>query len=76
MGMINFSNPYVMYLIGGVVFNFIFDVLVSLLIGNDKENRVRFTMPQRLFAMIVWPLYTLGLIGGVIYHTFKNKTDD
>lgn len=74
--MINLNNPYVLYLIGGVAFNFIFDILVSLLIGNDAENRVRFTMPQRLFAMIVWPLYTVGLIGGVIYHLFKSEKDD
>lgn len=46
------------YLMGGVAFNFCYDLLVSHA-GNEEW---RFTMRERLITLAVWPIYALVFI--------------
>ena len=46
------------YLMGGVAFNFCYDLLVSHA-GNEEW---RFTMRERFITLLVWPIYVLVFI--------------
>lgn len=55
------------YLIIGVAFNFIFDLLVNLS-GNED---FRFTMLERFIMTIIWPIG----IGMFILYFIRNNTN-
>ncbi len=60
------------YIFAGIVFNFLFDLMVNWLASNDPEHEgLRFTMPERLIAVLTWPLHAGRLIIGFI----KNITN-
>ena len=52
------------YLIIGVVFNFVFDLLVN--VSGDEDHR--FTMFERLTMTLIWPIG----IGMFAIYFFKN----
>ena len=60
------------YLLGGILFNFIYDLLVDKL-GNEA---VRFTMKERIAVGLIWPIYTIIFIRNLFIHLFKNNQDD
>ena len=74
--MINLNNPYIIYLLCGVGFNLLFDVLVSLLNDHLDESKIRFTMAQRLVTLFTWPFYLVILVGGTVYHIFKSNDNE
>ena len=80
MGMIDFSNPFVIYILCGIVFNFIFDVLISLM-GKSleekqiKEEDLRLTLIQKIYVTFLWPIHLIVFIKG-LFQTTNEKTDD
>lgn len=63
---------FLYYLLGGVLFNFIYDLLIDKL-GNQA---LRFTMKERIAVGLVWPLYILMFLRNFFIHLFKNNQDD
>lgn len=61
------------YLLCGVIFNLMFDLLVSSL-GPDAEKN-RLTMLERLFTTLTWPIPFLKLVFGIA-NTIINKKDE
>ena len=55
------------YLIIGVVFNFIFDLLVNV----SGEEAHRFTVVERFVMTLIWPVG----VGMFIFHLIKNLID-
>lgn len=46
------------YIICGVIFNFLFDLMVNWLVSNDPEHEgLRFTMAERLAVVLTWPIH-------------------
>jgi len=60
-------NGIITYLIIGVIFNFVFDLLVNLSGSEDH----RFTMFERLVMTLVWPIGVLAFV----FHFIKNIID-
>lgn len=60
------------YLLGGVLFNFIYDLLIDKL--GDKS--LRFSTTARIIFGLVWPFYVLAFIRNFFIYFFKNKQDD
>jgi hypothetical protein len=55
------------YIICGVVFNFVFDLMVNWLASNDPEHEgLRFTMSERLIIVFTWPIHFVRLLRGII----------
>lgn len=52
------------YLILGVAFNFVFDILVS----KSEAEEFRFTMSERIIMTILWPLG----VGAFIFNFVRN----
>ena len=57
-------SGFITYLIIGVIFNFIFDQLVSFS-GNEE---FRFTIFERIVMSLIWPIG----VGMFIFHFFSN----
>ena len=60
-------NGIITYLIIGVVFNFVFDLLVNFS-GNEEQ---RFTTVERLIMTLVWPVGVLAFV----FYFIKNLID-
>ena len=58
-------EAFLCYIFIGIVFNFLFDLMVNWLASNDPEHEgLRFTMPERLIAVLTWPIHLIRLIIG------------
>ena len=57
-------NGIITYLVIGVVFNFVFDLLVNVS-GNEEH---RFTMFERLTMTLIWPVGVLAFV----FHFISN----
>jgi hypothetical protein len=60
------------YLLGGVLFNFLYDLLVDKL---DNQS-LRFTMKERIAVGLVWPIYIIAFLRNFFIQLFKNNQDD
>ena len=60
-------NGIITYLIIGVMFNFVFDLLVNFS-GNEEQ---RFTVVERLVMTLVWPIGVLAFV----FYFIKNLID-
>lgn len=60
------------YLLGGVLFNFIYDLLIDKL---DNQS-LRFTIGERIAVGLVWPIYVIAFLRNFFIHFFKNNQDD
>ena len=55
------------YIICGVIFNFLFDLMVNWLASNDPEHEgLRFTMAERVVTSLTWPVHFVRLLIGFI----------
>jgi len=55
------------YIICGVIFNFLFDLIVNWLASNNPEHEgLRFTMAERAVTVLTWPIHAGRLIIGFI----------
>ena len=56
------SHPYLTYgtyyLLGGVVFNFFYDMVVT----KTEDENLRFNMMERISVGLVWPIFTMLFI--------------
>ena len=57
-------NVYILYLISGVAFNFLWDNIIN--ITEDEENR--FNLLQRFIVTFIWPF----VISFGIFYTVKS----
>jgi len=57
-------NYILAYLLCGVIFNFLFDMLINVL-GEEHEGN-RFTILERIVVTIAWPLPLIKFIIGFI----------
>ena len=55
-------NYLLAYLLCGVTFNFLFDMLINVL-GEDMEQN-RFTILERIVVTITWPIPLIKFIIG------------
>jgi len=60
------------YLLGGVILNLIYDLIVDVL----SKPSLRFTMKERIAVGLVWPLYVLMFMRNLFIQLFKNNPDD
>ena len=60
------------YLLGGVIFNLIYDLIV-----DELANRhLRFTIKERIEVGLVWPIYLILFLRNFFIQLFKNNKDD
>ena len=64
MELINFTNPHIIYVICGVVFNLIYDLIISYLGVEHEVNR--FTMAERIFILFIWPIPFIIMIFSIL----------
>ena len=56
------------YLIGGLLLNLIYDLIVDELANQD----LRFTTKERIIVGLVWPIYLISFIKNVFFKNNKN----
>jgi len=55
------------YLLCGIAFNFIYDIIVTILSKRDaKSENLRLTLFERLITTLTWPIPFFKLISGII----------
>jgi len=55
------------YIICGVIFNFLLDLIVNWLASYNPENEgLRFTMAERVVMSLTWPVHFVRLLIGFI----------
>lgn len=64
------ANIILTYIFLGIVFNALFDLLITYL-GDEHEDK-RFTVFERIVAMLTWPIPLTKFIFGII-NGLKNK---
>ena len=51
-------EAFLCYIFIGIIFNFLFDLMVNWLASNDPEHEgLRFTMAERLAVVLTWPIH-------------------
>lgn len=58
-------NIIIWYAILGVLTNFLYDLMISKLIklsSEFKEDRLRFTILERIWITLIWPIFTVIFI--------------
>lgn len=64
------------YLLVGVVFNFLYDLMVDYLQRNGHEGNIRFNMVERVIVCLLWPIYLLLFIRNLYKEASKKNKDD
>jgi len=64
------------YLLGGILFNVIYDLVVDWLYSTGVTQDLRFSIKERLFVGLIWPFYLIVLIKNLFNQLFKNKDND
>jgi hypothetical protein len=54
----------IIYLAAGVLFNLLYDLLINHL--GEEHEKMRFTMFERIFTTLIWPIPTARFIVGII----------
>ena len=70
MELINLTNPFIIYFIGGFLFNLAYDLIITYL-GTEHEVN-RFTMAERIFVLFIWPIPFIKMIFSILN---SNKND-
>lgn len=58
-------NIIIWYAILGVLTNFLYDLMISKLIklsSEFKADRLRFTILERIWITLIWPIFTVTFI--------------
>lgn len=61
------------YLLCGVIFNLIFDLLVTLFGPGAEKNRL--TIIERLFTTFIWPVLFFKLVFGIVNIIINQKDE-
>lgn len=60
------------YLLGGILFNLLYDLLVDKL----NNQALRFTIGERIAVGLFWPIYLILFLRNFFIQLFKNNQDD
>lgn len=64
------------YLLIGLTFNLIYDILIDYIKTKGKTDENRFTMTERIFVALIWPIYSsLFIVNFFKLLVKKNKND-
>lgn len=69
-------NYLMYYLIIGIAFNMLYDLMVDWLQAKGKTQDMRFSMKQRFFVTLIWPIYITVFFINFFIQLFKNKNND
>lgn len=69
-------NYLMYYLMIGITFNMLYDLIVDYLQAKGKTQDMRFSMKERFFVTLIWPIYLTFFIVLLFIKLFKNKNND
>jgi hypothetical protein len=65
-------ETFAYYIMLGVAFNLLYDLLVSWLRNSSEEyENLRFSISERIFVVLTWPIPFLRLIYGIVSTLLK-----
>lgn len=64
-------NYIIYYILIGIVFNMLYDLLVDYLRNQGNDSDIRFTLKERIIVTLLWPIYATGLIVNIFINLFK-----
>lgn len=69
-------NYIIYYLFIGIAFNLFYDLMVEWLYTKGHTDNIRFSMKQRFFVAMTWPIYLTFFVINFFIQLFKNKNND
>ena len=64
------------YLLPGILFNMLYDLMVDWLHSRGHTDNIRFSMKERIAVAIIWPIYLTFFARTFFIQFFKNKNND
>lgn len=64
------------YLLTGALFNMLYDLMVDWLQAKGKTQDMRFSMKERFFVTLIWPIYLIFFVINFFIQLLKNKNND
>lgn len=69
-------NYIIYYLLIGTILNMLYDFMVNYLQNKGKTQDMRFSIKQRFFVALIWPIYLTFFIINFFIQLSKNKNND
>ena len=64
------------YLLIGALFNMLYDLMVDWLQAKGNTDSIRFSMKERIFVALIWPIYLIFFVRNFFIQLLKNKNND
>jgi hypothetical protein len=64
-----YFNIIIWYITFGVLVNLVYDLTINKveeLTGNEDAEKLRFTVLERIYVLIIWPIFAISFIIKII----------